>query len=65
MRRSKKRKREAEENADADLKRKSLIETKNEADGLAHQVEKQLEEMGDKLPAEDKSKIEESIGRSA
>ncbi len=54
-------KREAEENADADLKRKSLIETKNEADGLAHQVEKQLEEMGDKLPAEDKSKIEESI----
>jgi molecular chaperone DnaK len=54
-------KREAEENADADSKRKELIEARNEADSLTHQLEKQIEELGEKLPAEDKSKIEESI----
>jgi len=54
-------KREAEENADADSKRKDLVEAKNNADGLAHQVEQQMEELGENLPEDAKAKIDESI----
>jgi len=54
-------KKEAEENASADIERKELIEAKNEADSLSHQIEQQLTELGDKLPEDDKGKIEGSI----
>jgi molecular chaperone DnaK len=50
--------REAEANADADKERRERIDLKNQADSLAYQTEKQLEELGDKVPAADKEKIE-------
>ena len=50
--------REAEQNAAADKERREQIERKNQADSLAYQAEKQLEELGDKVPAADKTKIE-------
>lgn len=49
--------RDAESNADVDKERRERIETKNQADSLAYQAEKQVEELGDKVPAEDKEKI--------
>ena len=48
---------EAEKFAEEDKKRKESIETKNNADQLAYQTEKQLEELGDKISADDKAKI--------
>ena len=53
--------RDAESNADADKERREAIDTKNQADSLAYQAEKQIEELGDKVPAEDKEKIEGQI----
>ncbi|HKJ27040.1 MAG TPA: Hsp70 family protein, partial [Anaerolineales bacterium] len=42
-------------------KRRALITAKNNADSLAYQTEKTLNELGDKVPASDKSSIEEQI----
>ncbi|MEL7331971.1 MAG: molecular chaperone DnaK, partial [Cyanobacteria bacterium J06560_2] len=53
--------RDAETNADADKEKREAIETKNQADTLAYQAEKQIEELGDKVPAEDKEKLEGQI----
>lgn len=50
--------RDAEVNADADKERREQIETKNQADSLVYQTEKQLQELGDKVPAESKTKID-------
>jgi len=44
-----------------DKKRKEAIDTRNEADSLVFQVEKSIEEMGDKLEASDQEKIEEEV----
>ncbi|MBC6422860.1 MAG: molecular chaperone DnaK [Hormoscilla sp. SP12CHS1] len=52
---------EAEANADADKERREKIDRKNQADTLAYQAEKQVNELGDKVPAEDKAKIEELV----
>jgi molecular chaperone DnaK len=51
---------EAQQNADADKKRKDEVDLKNQGDTLVYSTEKQLEELGDKLPSEDKLKIEEA-----
>jgi len=53
--------RDAETNADTDKARREAIDTKNQAGSLAYQAEKQLEELGDKVPAEDKEKVEGQI----
>jgi molecular chaperone DnaK len=50
--------REAESNAAADKERREKIERKNQADSLVYQAEKQLAELGDKVPAADKTKAE-------
>ncbi len=50
--------RDAEMNAAADRERKEQVELKNQADSLAYQAERQIKELGDKLPAADKNKIE-------
>ena len=52
---------EAEAHADEDNKAKEAIETRNSADNLAYQCEKQLKDLGDKLPADKKTGIEEAI----
>ncbi len=49
---------EAESNAAADKERREKIDLKNQADSLTYQTEKQLAELGDKVPTEDKTKIE-------
>ncbi|MDJ0745306.1 MAG: molecular chaperone DnaK [Xenococcaceae cyanobacterium MO_167.B27] len=49
---------EAESNAAADKERREKIDRKNQADSLVYQAEKQLNELGDKVPADDKTKAE-------
>ncbi|HEY9695417.1 MAG TPA: molecular chaperone DnaK [Oculatellaceae cyanobacterium] len=49
---------EAEKNASADRERREKIDRKNQADSLVYQAEKQITELGDKVPAGDKSKAE-------
>lgn len=53
--------REAELHAEEDKKAKEAIEIKNNADMLAYQSEKQLKELGDKIPADKKKQIEDAI----
>ncbi|NJL42456.1 MAG: molecular chaperone DnaK [Pseudanabaena sp. SU_2_4] len=50
--------REAEANASTDKEKRERIETKNQADSLAYQAEKQIKDLGDKVPDADKTKIE-------
>ena len=52
---------DAEANADADKKKREEVDVKNQADSLVFQVEKNLKEHGDKIAAEDKSKIESDL----
>jgi molecular chaperone DnaK len=54
-------KQEAEMNADSDRKAKEEADIVNQADSLIFQVEKQLKEFGDKLPADKKTEIEASL----
>lgn len=54
-------KREAEENAANDAKKKEEVEIINKADALIFQTEKQLKEFGDKLSADKKSAIETAV----
>ncbi|MEC4985166.1 MAG: molecular chaperone DnaK [Oscillatoria sp. PMC 1068.18] len=49
---------EAEVNANTDKERREKIDRKNQADSLVYQADKQLQELGDKVPAADKSKAE-------
>jgi len=49
---------DAEENKAADEERKGMVDLRNQADALIAQTEKSVEEMGDKLEAEEKAKIE-------
>ena len=51
-------KQEAEQYADADKEKAEGIEVRNTADNAVYTVKKQLEELGDQLPAEAKSEIE-------
>ncbi len=50
---------DAEANAAADKEKRERIDLKNQAETLIYQAEKQLGELGDKVSAEDKSKVEE------
>ncbi len=52
---------DAEANKEADAARKEGVEARNQADALVHQTEKSLTEMGDKIEAEDKEKIEAAV----
>jgi molecular chaperone DnaK len=54
-------KKEAEANADTDLKIKEEVEKVNAADSLIFQTEKQLKEYGDKIPEEKKKPIDEAL----
>jgi len=51
---------DAEKYASDDHKRRELVDTRNQADGLLYQTEKTLKEHGDKLSEDDKKKIEEA-----
>ncbi len=56
-------KREAEENAEKDRQLKEKIDKLNSADSLIFQTEKQLKELGDKIPAAEKQKIEDALNK--
>ena len=52
---------DAEQHASEDKKRKEAVEARNHADSVIHSTEKTLAEHGDKIPAEDKAKIEADV----
>ena len=52
---------EAEANAENDKKEREKVEVRNEADSMIYQTEKTLKEMGDKVNAADKQRIEEAV----
>ena len=52
---------EAEENAEADKKKREAVDTRNHADSLINETEKNLKEHGDKIPEADRNKIKEDI----
>jgi molecular chaperone DnaK len=53
--------RDAENNASTDKERRERIDLKNQADSLAYQAEKQMTDLGDKVPAEEKAKVDELV----
>ena len=52
---------EAEENAESDKKKREAVDTRNHADSLINETEKNLKEHGDKIPEADRNKITEDI----
>jgi len=52
---------QAKQHEAEDRKRKELIEARNIADSLIYQTEKFMRELGDKVPAADRSRIEQTI----
>ena len=57
----KKMQQDAELHAEEDKKNKEVVETKNQADSLVYATEKSLRDLGDKVDAETKSKVEQEI----
>ena len=53
--------RDAEAHAEEDKKFRELVETRNKADGMLHSVEKTLQDLGDKVPAEERAKVESAL----
>jgi len=54
---------EATANAESDAKEKERIDKMNHADSLIFQTEKQLSELGDKIPADKKAPIEAALAK--
>ncbi len=54
-------KKEAEEHAEEDKKRKEKVEIRNNGDSLAHTAQKTLDELKDKLSDDDKKNIEKAL----
>src|SRR5690606_41561280 len=54
-------KKDAAEHAAEDKKKKEAVEAKNQADNLIFQTRKQINEMGDKMTADQKSRLEAEI----
>jgi molecular chaperone DnaK len=52
---------DAKTHADEDKKKRELIDSKNKADTLIYSVEKFLKDVGDKAPADQKTKIDDQI----
>jgi molecular chaperone DnaK len=53
---------DAESHAAEDRKFRELVETRNRADALLHQVEKALKDLGDKVTPEERAKAESALG---
>jgi molecular chaperone DnaK len=53
--------RDAEAHADEDRRHREEVEARNNADSMAHQVEKKLAELGDRAPANEKARAEQMI----
>jgi molecular chaperone DnaK len=57
-------KKEAEQNASEDKKRKELVEARNELDALVYQAQKQITDLGEKLPAETKDSLVDAVAEA-
>jgi molecular chaperone DnaK len=53
--------RDAEQHAAEDRRRREEAETRNQADGLVYQTEKLLREQGDKVPADQRERVETAL----
>ena len=53
--------RDAEAHAEEDKKFRELVETRNKADGMVHNLEQTLQELGDKVPGEERAKVESAL----
>ncbi len=53
--------REAEEHRSEDEKRKQVVNARNTLDGLIYSIEKTVKESGEKIPAEEKTKVETAL----
>ena len=49
---------EAEQYAEEDKKQKEAVETKNQAEGMIFEIDRQLKDLGDKVSAQEKSTVE-------
>lgn len=56
-------KEEAAANADADAREKEKVEKLNQADSMIFQTEKQLKDLGDKIPADKKAPVEAALSK--
>ena len=54
---------DAERHAEEDRKRRELIEAKNRADNMVYSAEKTLKDLGDKVPADLKQKVEDAASK--
>ena len=52
---------DAEANAESDRKRREMVEARNHAEAMVHQVEKSLKDHGDKIAPADKSEAESAL----
>jgi molecular chaperone DnaK len=55
---------DAEAHADEDKRRRAEIEVANHADSIAHQLERQLRELGDRAPANERARAEQLIAEA-
>ena len=53
--------RDAEAHADEDKKFRELVEVRNRADGMVHSVEQTLTDLGEKVPTEERLKVESAL----
>ncbi len=54
---------DAESHAEEDKKKRELVEARNRADQLIHETEKTLAEHGEKVPADERSKVESALSQ--
>jgi molecular chaperone DnaK len=54
---------EAEAHAEEDKARRQVVDLKNQADSLVYQTEKTLKEHGDKIPDDEKTKVESAVNQ--
>jgi len=53
---------EASQHSEEDKQRRKEIDERNEADSLVYQVERQISDLGDKLPVHEKGRLEQTLG---
>ncbi|MFO1376133.1 MAG: molecular chaperone DnaK [Steroidobacteraceae bacterium] len=54
--------RDAETHAEEDKKFRELVDVRNKGDGLLHQIEKALKDLGDKVAGDERARVEGAIG---
>ena len=52
---------DAEEHAEEDKKARELADTRNQAEAIAHATRKQLDEVGDKIDSDEKTRVEDAL----